>query len=310
MKRIFCALFALLIVLTAVLGCSAAEVSLADDGKTVVTYGDWVLEKIHNDEWWNMDSYIGSDEEVEVPYFIDHNMVVSLGTHCFANNTTVKRVITSSPLWTVSDYAFLDCTALESFVCNYALNTIGVSAFSGTTSLKEINLQDSVVTEIADHAFTNSGLSSVELPETCTKIGDYAFSYCGSLNKIVIPDSVTEIADTVFDYCGKVVIYANSESYAITYAQEHDIPYVMIDQPYYIVGDADDDGSITIFDVTEIQRLLAKYDVEDPEMVELRGDVEFDGLSIFDATLIQRYIAHFDIPDTVHIGEYVNITES
>ena len=71
-----------------------------------------------------------------------------------------------------------------------------------------------------------------------------------------------------------------------------------------IIGDADGDGSVTILDVTVIQRRLAEYDVNDPENVELCGDVDEDGeLSILDVTLIQRYLASYTVAHP--IGQYI-----
>lgn len=68
----------------------------------------------------------------------------------------------------------------------------------------------------------------------------------------------------------------------------------------YMIGDADGDGSITVFDATIIQRLLVNLE-EDDGMIALRGDADGDGLSVFDATEIQRWLVGLtsDIP----IGE-------
>lgn len=64
----------------------------------------------------------------------------------------------------------------------------------------------------------------------------------------------------------------------------------------WILGDADGDGEVTIFDVTIIQRLLVDFEVKDPERVRKCGDINGDGLDIIDATLIQRYLAEFTVP--------------
>ena len=57
-----------------------------------------------------------------------------------------------------------------------------------------------------------------------------------------------------------------------------------------ILGDADGDGSVTIFDATAIQRYLAEMPTE--KFVEAAADADGDGsVTIFDATAIQRYLA-------------------
>ena len=62
----------------------------------------------------------------------------------------------------------------------------------------------------------------------------------------------------------------------------------------YIRGDADSDGTITISDVTFIQRELAHLPVSG--FNGKAADVDGNGLSISDATWIQRYLARIDNP--------------
>lgn len=70
-----------------------------------------------------------------------------------------------------------------------------------------------------------------------------------------------------------------------------------------ILGDADGDGIVTIFDVTWIQRLL--LDMKVPETFnETAADVDADGeISIIDATWIQRWLSGMKTPHS--IGEEI-----
>ena len=70
-----------------------------------------------------------------------------------------------------------------------------------------------------------------------------------------------------------------------------------------ILGDADSDGIVTIFDVTWIQRLL--LDMKVPETFsETAADADADGeISIIDATWIQRWLSGMKIPYS--IGEEI-----
>lgn len=54
------------------------------------------------------------------------------------------------------------------------------------------------ITEIGEFAFARSGITSVEIPEGVTKIGYAAFYHCDVLTDIVIPNSVTEIGPSAF----------------------------------------------------------------------------------------------------------------
>ena len=63
-----------------------------------------------------------------------------------------------------------------------------------------------------------------------------------------------------------------------------------------LLGDTNQDGIVTISDVTAIQRVLAELEsFSDLQM--LLADANQDGeVNITDATTIQRYLAEFDIP--------------
>lgn len=71
----------------------------------------------------------------------------------------------------------------------------------------------------------------------------------------------------------------------------------------YLLGDVDDDGEITIYDVTAIQRILAEltpfFDYDDNALV--RADLSGQGMDIFCATQIQRYLV--DLPVAYPVGE-------
>jgi hypothetical protein len=296
MKKFFSILLTILIISMCSINVMAADVNSELCGKTVMTIGDWVYEAINGGAYWEIDEYKGDGGDIAIPRIVNDKMVVSIGSYCFLDNTTVKNVETSSPLWTVSDYAFLNCTSLESFECNFALKEIKVGAFYGTASLKSINLEDSVVTEISPHAFTDSGITTIKIPETCTKLGNYSFAQCKSLTNITIPDSVTEISDTAFANCSnKLSIICNSNSYAAQYAESKGITCLKLDQPKY--GDSNSDGKFNIRDATAIQY----YKIGQMELTDygkVCADVDHNGkINVRDVTYIQMKLAKIDVPD-------------
>lgn len=68
----------------------------------------------------------------------------------------------------------------------------------------EVNYNNTIyiVATIADSAFLyRSGLKSVIIPSTVTKIGSLAFGGCQSLTSIIIPESVEEIGNNAFGAC-------------------------------------------------------------------------------------------------------------
>ena len=60
------------------------------------------------------------------------------------------------------------------------------------------------VTEIGYYAFWYSTLTSVEIPDSVTVIGDGAFCKCSSLYSVKIPSGVTEIKDQAFAWCSSI----------------------------------------------------------------------------------------------------------
>ncbi len=66
-------------------------------------------------------------------------------------------------------------------------------------SLTEVKAEDlKGITEIRDYAFANSVVTSIEIPEGVTSIGDNAFASCNFLENISLPSSLRTIGSTVF----------------------------------------------------------------------------------------------------------------
>lgn len=63
-----------------------------------------------------------------------------------------------------------------------------------------IELNDGV-TEIGGEAFKNSNISSVEIPNCITSIGNKAFYYCVHLAEVKLPDTITNIGQDAFNAC-------------------------------------------------------------------------------------------------------------
>ena len=64
-----------------------------------------------------------------------------------------------------------------------------------------VDIRDGVTT-IGDYAFTGCyALSSIDIPASVTTIGEQAFASCSGLTNIEIPASVTNIGDLAFAYC-------------------------------------------------------------------------------------------------------------
>lgn len=75
---------------------------------------------------------------------------------------------------------------------------------------------------------------------------------------------------------------------------EENIPIQEPSENISLIGDLNNDGFVTVWDVTCLQRLVASYydEVCSIENADVNGDGK---ITISDATLLQRYIAGFDV---------------
>ena len=109
---------------------------------------------------------------------------------------------------------FQGFTGLTSIVIPDSVISIGVSTFSGCTSLAEITVSpDNKNYSSVDGVLFNkdgseliiypkgNGRSAYTVPDGVTSISGSAFSGCTSLKEIVIPDSVTTIGSSAFEGC-------------------------------------------------------------------------------------------------------------
>ncbi len=77
-------------------------------------------------------------------------------------------------------------------------------AFNGCTGLTSIDIPNSV-TKIDWGAFYDcTGLTNITIPNSVTIIGDFAFYNCNSLTNVTIPNSVTSIGGNAFYNCNSL----------------------------------------------------------------------------------------------------------
>jgi hypothetical protein len=107
----------------------------------------------------------------------------------------------------------------ESVGLEYTLSEDGIYySVTGAGACKDIDIlipkkyNGLPVTSIGEYAFSGcSSLTSIEIPDSVTSIGEGAFYYC-ALTSITIPDSVMSIGDYAFEGCSSLTIYCEAAS--------------------------------------------------------------------------------------------------
>ena len=117
---------------------------------------------------------------------------------------------------------FYGCTRLTSVTIPNSVTYIGSDTFGGCSSLtspiynahcfvrmpysysgSSYTIPDGIE-QICGEAFSGSHLSSITIPNSVTRIDNYAFQNCSNLSSIAIPDNVTSIGNYAFAECTKL----------------------------------------------------------------------------------------------------------
>jgi len=118
--------------------------------------------------------------------------VETLGEAAFAYCSNLSEITLGESLTAIGSYAFSDCTSLTGVFITDIAKWCGISFGSSNSNplyyAHNLYLNGELVTEL-------------EIPDSVTSIGNYAFRNCTNLTSVTIPDSVTSIGSYAFDDC-------------------------------------------------------------------------------------------------------------
>ena len=168
------------------------------------------------------------------------NGVTSIGQYAFEDCSGLTSVAIGNGVTSIGYRAFYGCSSLISTVIGNGLTSIGSDAFYGCYKLVEVYNKSQLnivagssgngyVAYYAKNVYKQEGGSRLTtdengfvfyydgatgylvgytgnenelvLPDSVTRIGNYAFYGCSSLTSITIPDSVTSIGNSAFSGC-------------------------------------------------------------------------------------------------------------
>lgn len=176
----------------------------------------------------------------------------------------------------------------------------------GMTINVDYNSADLTLIEVSDGEILGTNTHKPELsnPYTLSWSNDTASKNIVS-NGVIATLHFRVNNDNPTDFCPITLRY-DLDNYDIYDADIHPVKFEIFnggvnilpstdDQDNYLLGDVDGDNVITILDATTLQRYLLSMPIACSGAIELRGDIDRDGLNITDATLIQRYLADISV---------------
>ena len=121
--------------------------------------------------------------------------------------TIPKTVYNNNKTYTVTSIgskAFLNCAAITSIVIPPTVELIRQYAFQRCSGLKTVTFQDaanSKLAEIGYYAFSESGLTSITLPQSVKTLSDHMFYKCEDLTTASLPNGLTSCGSSTFLGC-------------------------------------------------------------------------------------------------------------
>lgn len=131
--------------------------------------------------------------------------VTGIGNHAFEGMTTLETLEIEDPtsLKSVGEYAFNGCDKLVGPLDLSGVTDMGKYAFNGCERLgsgednKGVKLSDNL-TKIPENAFSSCGLKNVNIPTSCTEIGNNAFANNSLSGELNLPSSLITIGERAF----------------------------------------------------------------------------------------------------------------
>ena len=181
---------------------------------TVETYAFNNCSKLKNvPEWVDTSDILKSATTIDsnafnncgLPLSVNLDSIKTLGERAFYSSGIKSLKISSRELEVIPQYAFSQCSNLETMTLpTSGLTEIAGSAFQGCSSIKSISIPSTVKT-LGSSAFSGcSAATSISLPSTQPTFASNVFANCTSLEQVKIPSSYTEITDSMFYGCSSL----------------------------------------------------------------------------------------------------------
>ena len=150
--------------------------------------------------------YCSGLKSIEIP-----NSITEIGENAFCYCDTLANIEIPNSVISIGKEAFSSCDDITNLTIPKSVTNIGSSAFAGCTGLESIVVEsgnriydsrDNCNAIIEKNTNTLiSGCKNTVIPNSVTRIGEYAFAGCKELKYLIFPSSVRTISDGAFNAC-------------------------------------------------------------------------------------------------------------
>ncbi|MBE6137475.1 MAG: leucine-rich repeat domain-containing protein [Erysipelotrichaceae bacterium] len=235
-----------------------------------------------------------------IEYIIEGKMAVIIGCSEEEEELYIPEFINDLPVGKVQAHSFYDAPNLRKVVFPKNLKLVGEYAFASCKKLREVIFEEGIES-IEDWAFISCNIETVSLPKSLKMIGENAFmgniakadvnDYMEkkdiiSRNKNARPKNAAIFPIDLIDNLSNVTkefIVEKSTYYEtqIDFEKSKDIDETSLDLPYifdgneFLIGIAlrEPSEKLSLQVSKESQRVLGKYDDENPDFLVLRLDI-------------------------------------
>ena len=268
----------------------------------VIHEGDFGFEVNTSRQEATLVSYSGTGDVVTLPSYFRNYPVTVISTNAFSGNDTIREVTFSGTNTTVEEYAFMNCTSLETVmipenVVNFGdrafancvalkrvtllseMNSMPSNMFSGCSSLENVTMNERIVDFVYGCFNGCSSLKNLDFVKNGVMLHSYAFNGTGA-ESVILSDSLLAIPNYAFTDCPNLQYVTIPES-------------VVLIQPY-----AFDWENVTIRCYADsYAHVFAVEHNLSFEVIRkvLLGDANNDGyVNVQDVTAIQRHLAELE----------------